>query len=248
MTDDRASVVKELAGAVSAQAQVSNRSWIALITVAVIASLPRRQPAEMTLPFSLGTIDPNWFHFVMFALLVVLTIGFASAHAQQVRAQRLAQSALKNLGEDSVLGVGIHPRDFFDALRLPSVNRVAPLAQLFKGLDAFFGSPATVPKWRLRASAAYYLLLKAASWLVYFGFPAVALWLSFARIHVGGWRWWGLCAAGSVASLALLHVFVVDVWYVREVKGIIADSRRPHNRPLQPTSGARGDRRESERM
>ncbi|HLG59760.1 MAG TPA: hypothetical protein VI485_30755 [Vicinamibacterales bacterium] len=224
MATDSALVVKELAGAVSAQAQVANRSWLALIIVAIVASLPRAKSADTALPFGLGVVEPGSFHLVMFGLLAVLIIGFAAAHAQQVRAQRLAQRALKALTENAVLGGSIHARDLFDMLRLPGVNRVAPLAQLLKGQDAFYNSVTEVPTWRRNVSRWYYLLLKAASWLVYFLYPGVALWASFALISAPWWAWWPSLAAGLVSTAALLHVFVVDFRYVMEVQEIIPGS------------------------
>ena len=59
MESERASIVKELAGAASAQSQVANRYWIALITVALVAVLPRPEQSEgMWLPSGLGPIEP----------------------------------------------------------------------------------------------------------------------------------------------------------------------------------------------
>src|SRR5687768_13152758 len=127
MEDERASVVKELAGATSAQSQVANRYWIALSTVAFVAVMPHpQQSGGMSLPLGFGPVEARLFYPAMFGLLVVLMIAFASAHAQQVRVQRLAHRAMDGLGNELLRGTGVHPRDFFDALRLPSVIRLAP--------------------------------------------------------------------------------------------------------------------------
>jgi hypothetical protein len=231
MTDyERVLVVKELAGAASAQSQVANRYWIALITVALVAVLPRpEQGAGMWLPFGLGPIEPGLFYPAMFGLVVVLMIAFASAHAQQVRVQRLSHLAMDRLGNESVLGVRVHPRDFFDALRLPSVIRLAPLAQLFKGRDVFFGSPVAISAGRRWASALYYLLLKAVSWLVYFGFPAGALWFTYARVEGPDWLSAALVVPATIASGALGHVLFEDIRYVREVTEIVMQPNAPSN-------------------
>jgi hypothetical protein len=237
MADDRGTLVKELASAASTQTQVSNRSWLALIAVSVIAVLPRVQGSEFTLPLGLGPVSASWFHFVMFSLLVVLSIAFAAAHAQQVRAQRLANYALTELGDQPLNELKIHPRDLFDALRIPSVNRIAPIAQLLQGMDAFYGSETRPPNWRRRTSVVYYLALKTASWLVYFGFPLLALWLSFSRIPWQDWRYWGLFLAGAVATVPVVHVFVVDAAYVIQVSHIIGSADdSPSNTGLQPTA------------
>lgn len=188
----------------------------------------------MSLPFfGLGAIEPSSFYLAMFALLVVLMIAFASAHAQQVRVQRLAHRGLDRLGDESVFDLGVHPRDLFDALRLPSLIRIAPLAQLFRGLDSSFASPGDVPLWRKRTSAIYYLLLKTVAWFVYFGFPGAALWLTFARTQATGWLSLSLFGAALIATMSLIHILTVDMWYVREVKDIILESRAPSSAKLE---------------
>jgi len=238
MKDDRASLIKELAAAASVQTQVSNRSWVALIIVSVIAILPRAQAQDLPLPFGFGTVAATWFHFVMFSLLVVLAIAFAAGHAQQVRAQRLANYALGKLGDQLLAELQVHPRDLFDVLRLPSVNRIAPIAQLFQGLDAFYGMESRPPYWRRRASVVYYLALKSASWLVYFGLPLLALWLSFSRVPWPGWPQWVLLPAGIIATLPVIHVFLVDVICVLQVSRVIGQGEVTMlpNKCLQPTA------------
>jgi hypothetical protein len=221
MADDRASIVRELAAAASAQSQVANRYWIALITVCLIAVLPRPKEAEMSLPFDVGPIEPSSFYLAMFALLVVLNIAFASAHAQQIRVQRLAHRGLDHLGEAPLLGIGIHPRDLFDAFRLPSVIRLAPLPQLLRGLDSGISSSPVLPRWRKKMAVTYYVLLKIASWLVYFGFPCVALWITFVRTQASGWLLVILGGGAFISTVSLIHVLLVDIWYVNRVKRAI---------------------------
>jgi hypothetical protein len=243
MADDRGNIIKELAGAATVQTQASNRAWITLITVALIAILPRSQALEIALPLGLGAVAAVSFHLVMFALLIVLLIAFAAAHAQQVRAQRLAISAIKALGNELILPLRIHPLDYFDMLRVPSVNRVAPLAQLFQGIDAFHGSENRPTLRRRQLSVAYYLALKTVSWLVYFGFPTIALWIAFSRMSLASWQWWLLLVTAVVGTLPILHVLIVDIKYVYKVSRVIggAEHGEPPNKPLQPTSadGAR---------
>ena len=245
MTDDRATLIKELARAASVQTQVSNRSWLALISVFVVALLPRTQVAEFTLPFGLGPVSATWFHFVMFSLLVVLGIAFAAAQAQQVRAQLLANYALRELGEQPLSELHVHPRDLFDVLRVPSVNRLAPIAQLFQGREAFHSSEKRPPLWRRRVSVVYYLALKSASWLVYFGFPVLALWVSFLRIPWPDWRRWVLLSAGIIATLPVLQVFVVDIAYVLHVSKVIGGNEHltSPDKGLQPTAPSRAEER-----
>jgi hypothetical protein len=76
---------------------------------------------------------------------------------------------------------GYHPRDVLDLLRIPSVNRVAPLAQVVGGefytLRNTSGNDCEAC-WRFvrrLLAAAYYVVLKLPATLVYLGLPALAL-------------------------------------------------------------------------
>ena len=220
-SDDRG-IVKELAAAVSTQAQVANRIWLALMTVVVVAVLPRVSPADggrkVPLPLGLGDVDSVWFDVFIFALLVILTIAFASAHAQQTRAVELARRRLDSLARGWDANTKerpdeIHPRELFDMLRLPSVNRVAPLAQSSRGLYQFYATSDRCPGWLRIASAAYYGLLKLASLIVYLGVPAWALWEVHSRMTLN--RTASLIAAsgGILALVTLVQMFLTEGWY-----------------------------------
>lgn len=152
------------------------------------------------------------------------SIAFAAAHAQQVRAQRLAQKALTELAKSSPLVLGVHPRDLFDASREPSVIRLAPLAQLAQGLDQFFGKPQPVTTARRNVSVVYYFALKVASWTVYFGLPLFVLWWTYSHISLGRTFDLLLGLPVVVATVPMLHVFYVEVLYVREVAQTIASA------------------------
>lgn len=238
MTADESALatVKELATAVSTQAPVSNRVWLTLMTVALVALIPRPNAAQgtsLSLPFGLGAAEPKSFYFVLFAGLVALTIGFAGAHAQQVRAQKLAQRAIDSLAEGSQQVMGIHPRDLFDMLREPSVNRVAALSQLLRGKYQFYGDNLQCPVWLRLLSTMYYRVLKSVSLVVYFGLPGAALWQTYEQtISTLGSRT-VVHVAGLVAAVALTHVGVVDTVYLIEVsRKIWSAGGEPTNKPL----------------
>ena len=210
---DRRDLVKDLADAVSTQAEVANRTWLALITVAIFALIPHVSLKDISLPFSLGDVSPSWFQGVVFSLLVVLAIAFASAHSQQVRAQQLAQAVISSLG--STLGpmCDIHPRDYFDMLRKPSLSRIASLAQSLRGKYQFFTTATGLPVWWLRLTVAFYALWKIIVMAIYFVFPIVAL-LQAHRNFSGT----GLLHACNlfftwVAVFALGQVMLQDLYY-----------------------------------
>ncbi len=227
-----AQTIKELAAAVSLQAQVSNRVWLGLLTVAVITLLPRvpkaGPPNELDLPFGLGQVDASWFYVILFLMLVVLTIAFSAAHAQQVRAQKLAQSFVDSMAGRSPEVAGMHPRELFDMLRLPSVNRVAPLAQSIRGPYQFYHNAMNCPAWLRKASTIYYVLLKLVSMAVYFGLPAFALWQAYTKTQAVGLRWlvapWIILATAIVAAATLLQVVVEDLRYSMEILPLIFGS------------------------
>jgi hypothetical protein len=90
---------KTFADAVSTQAQVANRSWFAMMTVALFAVLPREVGPLNTfnLPFGLGAVPVASFYLFVYPLMVILIIAFSSAHAQQITAQNEAQDFLNRL-------------------------------------------------------------------------------------------------------------------------------------------------------
>ncbi|MBI4588615.1 MAG: hypothetical protein HY725_07230 [Candidatus Rokubacteria bacterium] len=222
--------MKELAAAVSTQAQVSNRTWTALVTVAVVAVLPRASSGvgrqEVALPLGLGVVDAAWFDLFAFALLVILTIAFSAAHAQQVRAQKLAQNVVDSLAADSSAesrtdSAWIHPRELFDMLRLPSVNRVAPLAQSLRGPYQFYATGDRCPAWLRVVSTGYYAVLKLASVFVYIGVPAWALWNVHSRLTLTGSLSWLATLAALLAGATLLQLLLTDTWYSLKVLQVV---------------------------
>jgi hypothetical protein len=207
-------LIKDLADSVSTQAEVANRMWLALITVAVFAIVPR-DPTNKTvkLPFELGEVSPLWFHWLVFLILVVLAIAFAAAHAQQVRAQKFAQSTI-DLSPQTLTGGNIfHLRDYFDMLRKPSLTRVASLAQVLRGQYQFFTTYKGLPVWLRLGTVVYYGLLKLVSLLIYFFLPIFVLGYAWGQVAVTGWLLWCTAALGIVAGAALLEVLVMDGAY-----------------------------------
>jgi hypothetical protein len=219
MSDEPNSIalVKDLAGAVSMQATLANRIWIAMMTVAFFAVVPRvpAQDGNLSLPFNLGEVGPTWFHSVVFAIFVVMVIAFAVAHAQQVIAQKLAQTTLDTLEAGFNSKRELRPREWFDLWRVPSLLRVSPLAQSLKGKHS--RTVGGGPVWLRLVSVSYYALLKIVSLVVYFGMPACALWLAFNIVPASGVLREASRIAGVIAGVALLQVLVSDFVYSIEV-------------------------------
>ena len=217
--------VKVLAEAASMQARVANRTWLGLLTIAALTLLPRGpkagQPCEPVLPLGLGPVDPFWYYPTLFMILVILTIAVAVAQAQVVRVQKLAQSFLRSLAGQSPTVLGMEPRELYDMIRLPSLNRVAPLAQFLLGEHQFHATSSGRSRQDKIWSEIAYLPLRLVSMAVFYLLPTFALWHAFSGIHVGPYAWVLSGIGGSIAWLALVAVCYSDIQYSVEVMGII---------------------------
>jgi hypothetical protein len=207
------SLVKDLAEGVSNQAEVANRLWLALITVAGFALIPRiSAQGTIPLPFGFGDVSPFWFNIVVFPILVVIAIAFSAAHVQQIRAQKRAQDVISALEISSA--DTLHPRDYFDFLRKPSLTHVASLAQVIRSRQQFFTPHRHLALWRRLLSTAWYGVLKLVSVLIYSLLPILALVYAWLRVPgtSGLVRW--LAAGGSIVALvALVEVLLLDAKY-----------------------------------
>jgi hypothetical protein len=215
---ERRALVAELAGAVSTQAKVANRAWLSLITAALFAVLPHASTSDnVSLPWNIGEVSAIWFHTIAFFIVVVLAIFFAAAHAQQIRAQRLTQKIVDSLVDENKLNDAVHPRELYDMLRTPSLNRVAPLAQLLRGRYQFYLSASQCPGWLRLLSVVYYGIIKLVSLIVFYVLPVWALWRAYALLSATRLMGVAIAAVGIVAGIALLQVFLTDAIYTRDV-------------------------------
>jgi hypothetical protein len=224
--------IERLAKAVSTQAEVANRIWLGLVTVSIVGLLPRvpirDSPGYSDLPLGLGRAADTSFHLIVFLILVVLAIAFSAAHAQQIRAQALAQDFINTLPQHETGTLGMHPRELFDFLRSPSLNRVAPLAQLFRGRYQFYRSRASCPAWLRIASTLYYIPLKLASMIVFFGLPAFSLCHSFRLTHVVGNLRWLVMIGGLLAASALALMCFSELVYLNRTVPSIWSGGKTH--------------------
>lgn len=206
------SIVRDLADAVSIQAQVTNRLWIATMTVAIIGVRPPPRPtipcpgtpatpALIDLPFGLGAAEPAWFYGMTFAMLAILIVAFCSAHAQQLRAYGLSVSKVDSLPKQSEKNGEVTLRDLFDLYQSPSIVRIAPLSQVLLR----FGE-----KWR-KPGVIFYSVLKPVAAIVYFMLPSVALFTIASHLHPTGICWLPVILAGLLASIAVLLVFTIEM-------------------------------------
>lgn len=210
-------VVKDLAEAFSGQSKLSNRLWIALIAVTIFIILPvplsNSGKSDRELPFGFGHVETNDFDLIALVILAVLTIAFCQAHAQAIRAYRLAHQIIDRLelaGTDSM----VSPRQFFDFLAIPSLTRVGPLPQLLlksaQNFSRYRCLSLLVLNW---LASVYFLVLKFVANLIIFGLPAIALVIGCQRLlsnqSVSMWAY-AVAATGLVALLALAQIAVTE--------------------------------------
>jgi hypothetical protein len=173
----------------------------------------------VSLPWNIGEVDGTWFHAIAFFILVVLCIFFAAAHAQQIRAQRLAHAVVDSLIANQSSDDIVHPRELFDMLRMPSLNRIAPLAQLLRGKYQFYSSAEKCPEWLRVISVGYYGVIKLVSFLVFFCLPVWALWRAYSMVLLTGWWRVAVITGGCVAGITLVQVLLTDGSYTAAVLG-----------------------------
>jgi hypothetical protein len=174
MTDQ----TKHLLQGVSVQNRFANEIWLSLAVIAIIVILPVADAKDVTrkvLPFALGEIPANWFYFVSSLVLSVLGIAFCAAHAQAIRADQLAHKEIDRIAPSRTTNTEPDPRDVFDATTTPSLDRVAPLAQVLRFKWQFYPDAYDCPAWLCLVTAIFYLCLKVLAGAVYYLLPGGAV-------------------------------------------------------------------------
>lgn len=224
MISEQTTLIKDLASAASTQAQVANRLWLTLITVAMFALYHKVDPNPADEEISLFSgwlmIQPADLYPVLFLVLIVLSIAFASAHAQQVRAQKLARRQIKHLRSHEN---GASPAELFDMLCQPSVIRIAPLAQSLRWKYQFHDTAGGCPEWLWYTSGAYYAALKFSAIAIYFLLP---LWALFSvTAHIYQTVSWIMIIPALLAGCTILQVAVNELIDSCDILKIILERR-----------------------
>ena len=219
--------VKDLANACSTQVRVTNRYWLALLGVTLVVVFPRDLPDGLTkLPFDLAVVPTSIFGLLGLIMVATITIAFCTAHAQVMRALDIANTIIRRTYKVPSAMAHDDSKELFDALCEPSIARVAPLAQIARGKYQFFSGRDDCPIWLMRLTAAYHIMLKSCSILVYWGVPALAMCIATARYHVREDFAWKLnrlvWLLVIMASFALIQMFFLELrQIVRASKDIL---------------------------
>jgi len=232
---DQVERIKTLAEACSIQAKVSNRTWLGTIAVALLLLLPLQSttpgcPPAATLPF-VGVVAGSALYPVALAILSVLIIALAAAHAQHVRADQLSNHIIEAMETESAsANLDPRPRDLFDVLRQPGLTRVAPLAQWLQRPRQWAARAATPGLTRRIISTGAYLILKLVALVVLFAVPGVALYFGWQRVVASDLApalVISLSIASLIAGLSLITITVADFWGIGPRLRYIWSGQRP---------------------
>jgi hypothetical protein len=219
---NKMSIVKDLAEAVSTQSKITNRTWLATITVSVLIlfSSELASQGKIPLPFSMGNVEQKIFYPIGFSIQAVLILALAVAHALALRARKLAHLIIATLEPKCFLNTPYSIRDFFDVMQISCLPRVAPLAQWIRGPYQFSDKENQCPNSLRYISTAYYIVLKFIATTVLFLMPGSALYYSYKQvisIQLNGFWVFFLTALGIISALSLMVVTIIDSEYVWRV-------------------------------
>ena len=206
-------IVRDLADGISVQTRTLNRLWLTMIVLAVFVVLPESAnttPSQgRQFPFGFGTVNPEWFNPFACIFLSILSIAFASAHAAVLRGTLLAHAAIDSLEQDSAkkLPGAFSLREVFDLLRLSSITRVAPIAQLLRGEHQFSVSKEKSPLWKVKLTAAIYNYLKLLSSIVYVLLPIISLGWVYYQFFISDHGYFGRWIVVPIVSLFAASAF-----------------------------------------
>jgi hypothetical protein len=208
-------IVKDFAEATSTQTRVSNRAWITLMVFSIFVLLPKMKNSGVQLPFGLVVVPEGQFYIIALPFLCVLMIAFCAAYAQEVRASRIAQNYIDKCPKLDKL----HPRDLFDILRVPNVNRVAALPQLIR--RQYFSIPKKTGLLIRRIAALFYVILKIMASTVYLGLPIYAQTQAlnrFQEIPAGSLPTsWLIVAVYALFIMSLFTIILVVIWELIQI-------------------------------
>lgn len=175
-------LIKELAEGFSRQSKTSNQFWITLIITSIITITAQPDINNLVeLPFTLGKVKTENFYSIVLILICVLSIAYASAMIQAIRARKLIQKVINNM--DKKIYYKVHIQDVLDCMLIPTYNRVAPISQFLLGKNQFYGE--LKPKKYLKIlSTIFYVLLKLTTYIFLYIVPVYSMLLSWNKIHI----------------------------------------------------------------
>ena len=175
-------------------------------------------------------------------MLSVFIIAFCQAHAQSIRALKLAHRAIDKMMDRTLANETIYPRDFFDMLIIHSFSRVAPLPQLLRGKYQFFPESSECPRYLRRLITLYYVILQILSIIVYYCVPGIAFTIALMRYFdniesesLFSWNKIFIILLAFITFVVLLQIIVYAIKHVINVAKIISKSPKSLDQvPCEP--------------
>jgi hypothetical protein len=173
-------VIKELSEGYSRQSKTSNQFWITLIIASIITITAQPDTNNLVeLPFTLGKVKTVDFYSIVLILICVLSIAYASAMIQAIRARKLIQKVIDNMDEKFYYSV--HIQDILDCMLIPTYNRVAPISQFLLGKNQFYGE-LNPNKYLIKLITVFYVILKITTYIFLYIVPVYSILLSWDKI------------------------------------------------------------------
>jgi len=215
-------LLKQLADGLSIHTRIAARYWLALALVSAVTVIPTPQKNLLLLPFLSVQAPARDFYAFAFILISLLVIGYGSASCQGIRTRQLAQLFINGCRKEFLHPSGLHIQDVFDCIVSPSINRMAPLAQILQGKQQFFAKDQSVPR-RPTILIGYFTTLRLVGVLAVYVFPGYALVVAFVKssMYRPSASLWGIPVylfwlVGIVAILVLVQSLCFDIRYFLE--------------------------------
>jgi len=208
--------------------KVSTNFWLAIALFSIISLSPTKtDTGTIKMPFDLGEFSQTDFYPLTFLIISLLIICFGSTFSQAMRTRKLIQRTIDDIKDEQIFKGNIYLQDIIDAIIHPSLNRVAPLAQILQGENQFFPEALKRSRNQKIRLSVYYILLKSITWIVLYFFPAYSLIISFSRSNLFKDVTWHIppfffYIVGLFAIFILSQLFISDILFAKNVirKGI----------------------------
>ncbi|MGA2614198.1 MAG: hypothetical protein ABSG38_12215 [Spirochaetia bacterium] len=229
-------VLKRLFDGFSTQNRTAAATWIALAIVSAVAIITPLSDDSIILPLISAKVQvPDLFPAASI-VISLLIVAYGSSNSQATRTRKLIQKHIDESKEKVDQLTSIYLQDVFDAVATPSINRVAPIAQILQGKYQFFPDADDRPQWMRIVTAVYFILLRSLGILAIEGIPLFALVDCFLKGKLLEARdnFWGIPEpffwfAGAMGSLVIIELIYFDI--KSGVGSVVAICRKP-SKPL----------------
>jgi hypothetical protein len=196
--------------------------------IITITGRPDKESSLIELPFTLGKVNSSDFYSIMIILICTLSIAFASAMIQAIRARKLIQTIIDGIDEKDKYSDKVHIQDLVDCTLKPTFNRVAPIAQYLLGKNQFFSDRKPSKKIKL-LSTFFYSILKVTTFIFIYFIPVAAVYKSWKALNLDKIGSTIGIPAFLLVTLIILSIIVTVILFYGDIKyffGVIRKIRK----------------------